>query len=266
MLTRTRPVRCITSAGGSWLSRARRAALTLAVALAAAACTITPPDRPLLITPPAAVNSATLDQYRIAVARRILDRNPSYVLQGTLQPMLRSLVVVSFTVDRDGQVLQSAVYRTNGDDEAESTALATLRRASSCSRIGCSTTTASSSSASSPRRKHKRSIESRSLHAFASAELPCTSMRCHRSTLLPCRTAPAPSRYNFPIPAGTFRYGCRRPLTRRRCAVRPSRRRATRALCTPLSGRCHRRHRRCAPSWFFPGTAVARHAGHRPSL
>jgi len=130
MLTRTRPVRCITSAGGSWLSRARRAALTLAVALAAAACTITPPDRPLLITPPAAVNSATLDQYRIAVARRILDRNPSYVLQGTLQPMLRSLVVVSFTVDRDGQVLQSAVYRTNGDDEAESTALATLRRAS----------------------------------------------------------------------------------------------------------------------------------------
>jgi protein TonB len=83
----------------------------------------------LLVTPAAAVNSATLDQYRVAVARRILDRNPSYVLQGTLQPMLRSLVVVSFTVDRDGQVIQSAVYRTNGDDEAESTALATLRRA-----------------------------------------------------------------------------------------------------------------------------------------
>ncbi len=44
--------------------------------------------------------------------------------------MLRSLVVVSFTVDRDGRVLQSSVYRTNGDDEAESTALASLRRAS----------------------------------------------------------------------------------------------------------------------------------------
>ena len=129
MLTRMRHLRCITPCPCAWLSRARGSALTLAIALAAAGCTITPPDRPLLITPPAAVNSATLDQYRMAVARRILDRNPSYVLQGTLQPMLRSLVVVSFIVDRDGQVLQSNVYRTNGDDEAESTALATLRRA-----------------------------------------------------------------------------------------------------------------------------------------
>lgn len=44
--------------------------------------------------------------------------------------MLRSLVVVAFTVDRNGKVVRSSVYRTNGDDEAESTALATLRRAS----------------------------------------------------------------------------------------------------------------------------------------
>jgi protein TonB len=94
-----------------------------------AGCTFTPPQRPALTTPAAAVNSASLDQYRLAVARRIVERNPSYVLQGTLQPMLRSLVVVSFTVDRNGQVVQSAVYRTNGDDDAESTALATLRRA-----------------------------------------------------------------------------------------------------------------------------------------
>lgn len=95
-----------------------------------AGCTFTPPDRPLIITPAAAVNSATLDQYRTAVAQRIIERSPSYVLHGTPQAMLRSLVVVSFTVDRNGEVLQSSVYRTNGDDEAESTALATLRRAS----------------------------------------------------------------------------------------------------------------------------------------
>ncbi|MCP2087134.1 UNVERIFIED_ORG: protein TonB [Paraburkholderia sediminicola] len=116
-------------------SPAHRAAsaLTTASLLALAAlagCTFTPPDRPLVITPPAAVNSATLDQYRSAVAQRIVERSPSYVLRGTPQAMLRSLVVVSFTVDRDGRVLQSSVYRTNGDDEAESTALASLRRAS----------------------------------------------------------------------------------------------------------------------------------------
>ena len=105
-------------------------ALALAVTLLCAACnfTITPPSRPVASVPPAAINSQTLDQYRIAVAQRILERNPSYVLHGTPQAMLRSLVVVSFVVDRNGQLVTSSVYRTNGDDEAESTALATLRR------------------------------------------------------------------------------------------------------------------------------------------
>ncbi|WP_410834568.1 energy transducer TonB [Paraburkholderia sp. SIMBA_030] len=99
-------------------------------ALAVTGCTITPPQRPVVVeTPVAAINSLTLDQYRSAVAQRIIERNPSYVMRGTPQAMLRSLVVVSFTVDGNGQVVQSAVYRTNGDDEAESTALATLRRA-----------------------------------------------------------------------------------------------------------------------------------------
>lgn len=44
--------------------------------------------------------------------------------------MLRSLVVVAFTVNRSGEVVRSSIYRTNGDDEAEATALATLHRAS----------------------------------------------------------------------------------------------------------------------------------------
>ena len=97
--------------------------------IAMAGCTITPPPRASVPTPTAALNSATLDQYRDAVARRIIERNPSYVLRGTPQAMLRSLVVVSFTVDSNGRLLESSVYRTNGDDEAESTALASLRRA-----------------------------------------------------------------------------------------------------------------------------------------
>nr|WP_120298343.1 energy transducer TonB [Paraburkholderia sp. BL23I1N1] len=143
MLTRTRHLRRLTgrfaSRVGASLSHAHSAASASASALKIASvlalaviagCTFTPPDRPLIITPAAAVNSATLDQYRSAVAKRIIERSPSYVLRGTPQAMLRSLVVVSFTVDRNGQVVQSSVYRTNGDDEAESTALATLRRAS----------------------------------------------------------------------------------------------------------------------------------------
>ncbi|WP_207003018.1 energy transducer TonB family protein [Trinickia mobilis] len=123
-LSRSRPART----RGAWCIAA------LGAALVASGCsfTLTPPGQPAAaaLPPPAAVNSATLDQYRTAVAQRIAERNPSYVLQGTPQAMLRSLVVVSFTIDRDGRVLQSAVFRTNGDDEAESTALAALRRAS----------------------------------------------------------------------------------------------------------------------------------------
>jgi len=92
-------------------------------------CTVTVPQQTVEITPLAAMNSESLDQYREAVAHRILERNPSYVLHGSPQAMLRSLVVVSFVVDRDGRVVRSSVYRTNGDDEAEATALSTLRRA-----------------------------------------------------------------------------------------------------------------------------------------
>jgi protein TonB len=97
----------------------------------ASACTVTPPQRPSALTapPPAAVNSATLDQYRKAVAERIVARNPSYVLKRAPQAMLRSLVVVAIKIDRNGKLVSSSVYRTNGDDEAEATALASLRRA-----------------------------------------------------------------------------------------------------------------------------------------
>lgn len=128
MLNRARHFRCFALHVCCHAPLARGAAVALAIVMAG--CTFTPPGRPSLSTPVAAVNSATLDQYRLAVARRIVERNPSYVSQGAMQPMLRSLVVVSFTVDRNGQVVQSNVYRTNGDDDAESTALATLRRAS----------------------------------------------------------------------------------------------------------------------------------------
>jgi len=104
---------------------------SFALLVATAACTITPFERPAATSvPPAAISSVTLDQYRLAVAQRITERNPSYVLHGKPQAMLRSLVVVSFTVDRNGQLVASGIYRTNGDDEAEGTALASLRRAS----------------------------------------------------------------------------------------------------------------------------------------
>jgi periplasmic protein TonB len=104
--------------------------LPFSALLVAGACTFTLPERPSAVAmpPPAAVKSLTLDQYRVAIAHRIVERNPSYVLKRAPQAMLRSLVVVAFTVNRNGELVSSSVYRTNGDDEAEATALATLRR------------------------------------------------------------------------------------------------------------------------------------------
>jgi protein TonB len=105
--------------------------IAVALGIAAfAACTITPPPKPLEPKPAAAVSGATLEQYKTRVAQRIFERNPSLILKGTPQAMLRSVVVIAFTVDRSGRVIDSSVYRTNGDDEAEATALASLKRAS----------------------------------------------------------------------------------------------------------------------------------------
>jgi protein TonB len=53
--------------------------IAFAALLTAGACTFTPPEPPpaLKAPPPSAVNRLTLDQYRDAVARRIVARNPS---------------------------------------------------------------------------------------------------------------------------------------------------------------------------------------------
>lgn len=110
----------------------RSCSLLIAVigALATTACIITPPPSVVAArTAPPAVPALTLDEYKTRVAQRIFERNPTLVLKGTPQAMLRSFVLVSFTVDRGGRVVDSSVYRTNGDDDAEATALASLRRA-----------------------------------------------------------------------------------------------------------------------------------------
>ncbi|AMM18626.1 energy transducer TonB (plasmid) [Burkholderia sp. PAMC 28687] len=127
--------------------RQQRAAFTSAVSVialllfAVPGCTITPPSESIAATSQPVVSQsiaaptkrqdiAALEQYRIRVARRILERNPSLVLHGTPQAMLRSVVVVTFTVDSEGMISSSAVYRTNGDPGAERVALAALHRAS----------------------------------------------------------------------------------------------------------------------------------------
>ncbi|RKU01311.1 energy transducer TonB [Burkholderia sp. Nafp2/4-1b] len=112
------------------VDRLRIAALVAAAMLAA--CTITPPPSlHSVVTIPSITSltrGANRDQYRVEVAHCVAEHNPSSVSRGTPQAMLRSLVVVAFTVDSSGRVVNASVYRSNGDSEAEALALASLRR------------------------------------------------------------------------------------------------------------------------------------------
>jgi protein TonB len=114
----------------SLLRPALGASIGVCAVLVLTACTITPPPGVVAAraAAPAPAPGSTLDDYKHRIAQRIFERNPSLVLKGTPQAMLRSFVLVSFTVDRGGRLIESSVYRTNGDDEAEATALASLRR------------------------------------------------------------------------------------------------------------------------------------------
>lgn len=109
--------------------RVSRLAALLAGAFVVAGCTVTLPQRALVLSPTPGASGASQAGYRDDVARQILDANASRVLHGTPQAMLRSLVVVAFTVDRDGRLVRASVYRSNGDDGAEAIALQSLRRA-----------------------------------------------------------------------------------------------------------------------------------------
>ncbi|VXB57545.1 TonB C-terminal domain-containing protein [Massilia sp. 9I] len=71
--------------------------------------------------------SLTLDAYKAHVARHILERNADRSFRGRLPPMLPAIVVVSITVDRDGQLTDVRVQRSR-DPDASRVALASMLR------------------------------------------------------------------------------------------------------------------------------------------
>lgn len=76
-----------------------------------------------LVPPP----SLTLDAYKASVARHILERNADRSFGGRLPPMLPAIVVVSITVDREGQLTDVRVQRSR-DPDASRVALASMLR------------------------------------------------------------------------------------------------------------------------------------------
>ncbi len=114
--------------------RSIRMAALAAVALTAGCAAITstpPPDagQPAAQSPaPSVVPALTLEGYKKQAAKQIVAASPE-AFDGKLPEILKSVVVLDLTIDRDGKVVKATVRRSNGYKELEATALESVRRA-----------------------------------------------------------------------------------------------------------------------------------------
>ena len=76
---------------------------------------------------PVASPSRTLDAYKAEVAQHIMRHNSGQTFSGRLPPMLPAIVVLTITVDEDGE-LQDVVVQRSRDPDASEVALASMRR------------------------------------------------------------------------------------------------------------------------------------------
>jgi protein TonB len=116
-------------------------------------------------TEDATSTATTVDGYKVDLAKRISQVNFTSVYVERPQALLRSVIVIKYVVDGDGNLVKSEILRSNRDKHAEASALGSLKSAapfpsrhrrcssratSSCRRAGCSTMTAASSCAAWP--------------------------------------------------------------------------------------------------------------------
>jgi protein TonB len=78
-------------------------------------------------TPDATSTAATLESYKQELAKRISEVNSTKVYTDRPQALLRSIIVVKYSIDAGGNLMRSEIVRTNRDRATEATALSTLR-------------------------------------------------------------------------------------------------------------------------------------------
>lgn len=82
-------------------------------------------------TPSGSSSSAwTLSGYKRDAALHISSINTGKVYTGRPQPLLRSVVVMRYTIDANGRIVRSEIIRSNHDGETETIAMHSLRAAS----------------------------------------------------------------------------------------------------------------------------------------
>lgn len=78
-------------------------------------------------TADATSTARTVEAYKRDIALRISEVNSTRIYPGQPQALLRSIIVLRFSVDGNGRLLKSEIARTNHDSATEATALASLR-------------------------------------------------------------------------------------------------------------------------------------------
>ncbi|MBL8383760.1 MAG: hypothetical protein JNM90_11820 [Burkholderiales bacterium] len=79
-------------------------------------------------TAPPASAATSLNGYKLEVASRIHEASSGNVFSGTPPHLLRSVIVVSMTIDRSGNLADIRVLRDNGDAETVRSTLDSARR------------------------------------------------------------------------------------------------------------------------------------------
>ncbi|MBO9535633.1 TonB family protein [Herbaspirillum sp.] len=71
--------------------------------------------------------ATTVEGYKQDLARRISQVNFASVYAERPQALLRSVIVLKYVVDRDGNLVRSEILRSNRDRQAEASALGSLK-------------------------------------------------------------------------------------------------------------------------------------------
>lgn len=79
--------------------------------------------------PERVAGATTLAAYQKVLAEHISDVNAAKVAPGRPQALLRSVIVLKYTVDAHGNLLHSEIVRTNHDGVTQAAALSSLKNA-----------------------------------------------------------------------------------------------------------------------------------------
>ena len=71
----------------------------------------------------------SLERYKRVLAQRIVDQNPDKIYPGNPQALLRSVIVMKYVLDANGNVTSVDTIRSNGDSATLATAHAAVRHA-----------------------------------------------------------------------------------------------------------------------------------------